>query len=76
MMQEQAGQAEVLMGIQINFVWIPVYDTKCVADALHLNRQYVTQLCEEGKLIATKVSGRWLIHEQEWKGNWVSGIPF
>ncbi len=76
MTQEQAGEGEHLMGIQINFKWIPVYDTQWASETLHLNRQYVAQLCDSGELIATKVSGKWWVHEQQYKGNYVSGIPF
>lgn len=76
MPREQAGQGEVLMGIQIDFKWMPVYDTQWASETLHLNRQYVTQLCEQGKLIATKVSGKWWVHEQRYKECYVSGIPF
>lgn len=76
MSQEQVGQGEPLMGMQINYKWIPVYSTEYAADSLNLNHHYVTQLCDRGTLIATKANGRWWVHEQRYKGNYVSGLPF
>jgi len=56
--------------------WQDVQTPAEVAEKLGLQEAYVRQLCDMGKLIATKYNDRWWIFEQEYKGNYVHNLPF
>lgn len=76
MPQEQAGELDYIMGIQENFQWRAVYSTKQAAHNLDLTHHYVTQLCDRGVLIATKINGRYWLENQWYKNRRVDGLPF
>lgn len=45
------------------------------AEKLGFTENYVRQLCDMGKLIATKYNGRWWIFEQQYKNTYVYILP-
>ena len=76
MTEQQAGQGGFSMGMFIGVRWVCVYTTEEAACRLNLSPRYVSQLCEQGELIATKEYGRWWVHKQRYKGVAIDDIPF
>ncbi len=63
-MQDTTGQGVSRIQMRIDGHWITVFPTWWVAKQIGYERNTVTQLCEQGALIATKYCGRWWIHEE------------
>ncbi len=76
MSQDRAGQGDIEVKMRIDGKWEYVYTTAQAAKSLGLKQSYITNMCDMGKLIATKVNGRWWIVDQEYKRMWIDPLPF
>ena len=76
MSQQQAGQGEIAVSLRIGEQWQLVYTTQQVADWTDLKVGYIQQLCDMGKLIATKFNGRWWVHSQQENDTYLDIVPF
>ncbi len=61
-MEAPAGQ-----GVRVMWLWdgkerTAIIDTHDYAKLSGYKQSYVKQMCDEGKLIATKYNGRWWVH--------------
>lgn len=72
----QAGEAVLWFKVQVNDKWVMVFTPEEAADCLNLSVGYVRQLCDMGKLLATKINGRWWVHRQRYKKGYVDIFPF
>lgn len=75
MIQGQVGRGEPMVKIFIVRKWVRVQSTEQVAYDLNLTKAHITKLCDMGKLIATKVNGRWWVHDQVYNRRRVRGLP-
>ena len=74
--EDMAGQGGLPIKIYIHGHWEFVFTPAQVAKLLSYKEAYVQQLCDQGKLIATKYNGRWWIHNQKFRNTYVDILPF
>ncbi len=75
-MKDAIGQSVTRIQMKIDGRWVTVFPSWWVAKKLGYHRHSVTQLCDTGKLIATKFSGRWWIHEDQLRERYPKALPF
>lgn len=76
MAQEQAGQSVDKIVMTIEGEEIQVLTPFQAAYRTNYEPSYIRQLCDEGKLIATKKFGRWWLHLDA-RGNIITkGVTF
>ena len=63
-MSVPAGQSVGRVVVEIVGVRLPVVSVKIAARRLSLSVRYTRRLCDEGKLIAIKIDGRWWVLER------------
>jgi excisionase family DNA binding protein len=76
MTETQVGQSGGWMAMWLDDEWVKVFSTQDAADQLGLSQGYVRQLCEQEKIVATKLDGRWWVHEQRYGNLYVDWLPF
>ncbi|KKM97298.1 hypothetical protein LCGC14_1169430 [marine sediment metagenome] len=62
MPQAQAGETVDKIVMTIDGIDIQVITPNTAAYRMNYEPSYICQLCDEGKLIATKIFGRWWLH--------------
>lgn len=63
-MPATAGQSAGRVIVEIDGVRLPVVSVRLAACSLNLSVRYTRRLCDEGKLIAIKMDGRWWVLER------------
>ncbi len=58
----QAGQGYEALWMATEDDLIEIYTVEAAAECMGYNPKYISQLCSDAKLIATKISGRWFPH--------------
>ncbi len=62
MSQEQAGEGYQALWMATEDDLIEIYTLEKAAKTMNYTKKYIGALCGEGKLIATKISGRYFPH--------------
>lgn len=75
-MKSVIGKGAHKIIIQIGGIAYVYCDTKKAAEISGYSRSYVRQMCESGKLIATKKYGRWWVRLADSAEILVYSLPF